>query len=133
MLSRRGFDAEKLDDLKGLFRRSPWFAFVMILVLFSMAGVPPTVGFYAKLSVLKSVIEIDLLWLAAYGVLFSIVGVYYYLRVVKIMFFDNPEDDTEIDQGIALRVVLSANGLMILGLGVFPASLMAACVAAFPG
>ena len=73
------------------------------------------------------------LWLAAYGVFFSIVGVYYYLRVVQLMFFDRAEDNAEIDRGIALRVVLSANGLMILGLGVFPAGLMAACAAAFPG
>ncbi len=133
LLSRRGFEAEKLDDLKGLFRRNPWFALVMMIILFSMAGVPPTVGFYAKLSVLKSVVDIDLVWLAAYGVLFSIVGIYYYLRVVKIMFFDDPQDSAEIDPGITLRVVLSANGLLILGLGVFPAGLMATCVAAFPG
>lgn len=133
LLSKKGFEAEKLDDLKGLFRRSPWFALIMMLILFSMAGVPPTVGFYAKLSVLKSIVDIDLVWLAAYAVLFSIIGAYYYLRAVKIIFFDAPENNAGIEQGAVIRVLLSANGLAVLGLGLFPAALMSACIAAFPG
>ena len=133
LLSRQGFEAENLSDFKGLFRRSPWFAFVMMFILFSMAGVPPTVGFYAKLSVLKSVVDVDLVWLAGYAVLFSIVGAYYYLRAVKIVFFDEAEDNGIIERDIALRTVLSANGLLVLFLGLFPAGLMAVCISAFSG
>ena len=133
LLSRRGFEVEKLNDLKGLFRRSPWFAMVMMLVLFSMAGVPPTVGFYAKLSVLKAIIDIEWVWLAVYAVLFSIIGAYYYLRAVKMIFFDEPQDDTKIQQDTALCALLGTNGLAVLGLGLFPAALMSVCVAVFPG
>ncbi|MEM7292834.1 MAG: NADH-quinone oxidoreductase subunit NuoN [Pseudomonadota bacterium] len=131
LLSRRGFEAEELDNMKGLFRRSPWFALVMMIVMFSMAGVPPTVGFYAKLSVLKAVINIDMVWLAAYGVVFSIIGAYYYLRVLKLMFFDEPEDSHALEPGITFRALLSINGVAVLALGLFPGGLMAACIAAF--
>ncbi|MEM7206696.1 MAG: NADH-quinone oxidoreductase subunit NuoN [Pseudomonadota bacterium] len=133
LMSRRGFEADQLDDLKGLFRRSPWFALTMMVLLLSMAGVPPTVGFYAKLSVLKSVVAIDLVWLALYAVVFSIIGAYYYLRAIKVIFFDQPEEIHNLDDGLALRAILSVNGLAVLGLGIFPGALMAACIAAFGG
>lgn len=127
LLSRNGFEADRLDDFKGLARRSPWFAFIMLLFMFSMAGVPPTVGFYAKLSVLQAVINVDLVWLAAVAVAFSVIGAFYYIRIVKIMYFDAPEDETEIKTVSDVVWVLSANGLAVLGFGLFPGALMALC------
>lgn len=130
LLSRAGFEAEELDDFKGLNERSPWFAGMMLLFMFAMAGVPPTVGFYAKLVVLEAVIDIDLLWLALVAVFFSIIGAFYYLRVVKVMYFDPPRDPAPLRAATDLQVGLSINGLAMLVLGVFPGGLMAACVAA---
>ncbi|NIQ10177.1 MAG: NADH:ubiquinone oxidoreductase subunit N, partial [Gammaproteobacteria bacterium] len=89
LLSRSGFEAENIDDFKGLNQRSPWFAFMMLILMFSMAGVPPFVGFWAKLSVLKEVVQADMVWLAIIAVFFSIIGAFYYLRVVKLMYFDS--------------------------------------------
>jgi len=128
LLTRKGFEAEEISDFSGLASRSPWFAFIMLLLMFSMAGVPPTVGFFAKLSVLQAVIEVDLLWLAIAAVLFSVVGVFYYLRIVKLMYFDEAKDLAPIAQATDMRFVLSMNGLAILVLGVFPGSLMAICL-----
>ena len=133
MLSRRGFDAQRIDDLKGLNDRSPWLAFMMMLILFSMAGVPPTVGFFAKLFVLDAVVSIDLVWLALVAVFFSIIGAFYYLRAVKVMYFDKPVDDEPIAASLDTQIVLSVNGLAILGFGLFPAALLAACRTAFTG
>lgn len=130
LLSRAGFEAENLDDFKGLNERNPWFAGMMLLLMFSMAGVPPTVGFYAKLVVLEAVIDIDLLWLALVAVFFSVVGAFYYLRVVKVMYFDPPEDPAPLTAATDLQVGLSINGLAMLALGVFPGGLLAACAAA---
>lgn len=130
MLSRAGFEAEKLDDLKGLNDRNPWLAFLMLLLMFSMAGVPPTVGFYAKLSVLQAVISADMVWLAAVAVFFSIIGAFYYIRVVKLMYFDKPEDEAPIIAGFDAKAVLSLNGLAVLALGIYPAGLMAWCAKA---
>ena len=92
LLSRAGFEADRLDDFKGLNARSPWFAAVMLMVMFSMAGVPPFVGFWAKLAVIKAVLDVGMTWLAVVAVLFSVIGAYYYLRVVKLMYFDEPRD-----------------------------------------
>ena len=131
LLTRSGFEAENIDDFKGLNKRSPWFAFMMLILMFSMAGVPPTVGFWAKLAVLKAVVDIEMLWLALTAVFFSIIGVYYYLRMVKVMYFDDAEDNSEISKGRDLQIVLSANGLIILVLGVYPTALMALCVSVF--
>ncbi|HEY5789095.1 MAG TPA: NADH-quinone oxidoreductase subunit NuoN [Gammaproteobacteria bacterium] len=130
LLSRQGFEADNLEDFRGLNERSPWFAFMMLLLMFSMAGVPPTVGFYAKLSVLQAVIEVDLLWLALVAVLFSVIGAFYYLRVIKLMYFDAPADTAALSGAADLRLVLSLNGLAILLLGLFPGSLMALCLGA---
>jgi NADH-quinone oxidoreductase subunit N len=128
LLSRAGFEADKLDDFKGLNRRSPWLAFLMLLLMFSMAGVPPTVGFYAKLAVLQAVVEIGYVWLAVAAVLFSLVGAFYYLRIVKLMYFDTPHDTEAISACPDARVIMSANGLAVLALGILPQPLMAVCV-----
>ena len=131
MLSRRGFDAENLSDLKGLNERSPWMAAMMGLILFSMAGVPPTVGFFAKLFVLEAVIAIDMVWLAGVAVFFSIIGAFYYIRAVKMMYFDKPVDDAALEVSVDSQLALTVNGMAILGLGIFPAALFTACRAAF--
>jgi len=131
LLTRKGFEADNISDLKGLNQRSPWFAFMMLIVIFSMAGVPPTVGFWAKLAVLKAVVNIDMLWLALVAVFFSIIGVFYYLRIIKLMYFDDAEDKSEISCAHDMQIVLSANGLSVLVLGLYPAALMAICVATF--
>ncbi len=127
LLSRAGFEAENLDDFKGLNERSPWFAFMMLILMFSMAGVPPTVGFYAKLSVLQAIINVDMVWLALVAVFFSIIGVFYYLRVVKLMYFDKPEDTAPVAPRGDMWLAMTANGLAVLGLGIFPGALMALC------
>ena len=127
LLSRSGFEAENLDDFKGLNQRSPWYAFIMLLLMFSMAGVPPTVGFYAKLTVLQAVINVDYIWLAVVAVAFSLVGAFYYLRLVKLMYFDPPADTTPINPGIDVRLLMSANGLAVLLFGILPEPLMALC------
>ena len=127
LLSRRGFEADLLDDYKGLNRRSPWFAFVMLLLMFGMAGVPPTVGFWAKVQVISAVLDIGMTWLAALAVLLSVVGAYYYLRIVKLMYFDESPGAEPIEAGGAFRLVLSLNGLAVLALGLLPGSLLALC------
>ncbi len=129
LLSRNGFEADKLEDFKGLNQRSPWFAFMMLIVMFSMAGVPPTVGFYAKLAVLSAVVDIGLVWLAVLAVVFSVIGAFYYLRVIKYMYFDKPVDTTPISSSYDLRAVMSANGMLILFLGIYPTGLIALCAA----
>ncbi|MGA7981101.1 MAG: NADH-quinone oxidoreductase subunit NuoN [Chromatiaceae bacterium] len=131
LLSRKGFDAERLDDLKGLNDRDPWYAAMMALLMFSMAGVPPTVGFMAKLLVLEAVIRVDLTWLAVVAVVFSIIGAFYYLRVIKLMYFDKPETDALLAAGTGTRVAVSLNGLLMLALGVYPAALLSVCQTAF--
>ena len=126
-LSRKGFEAENLADFKGLNQRNPWFAGMMMLLMFSMAGVPPTVGFFAKLFVLDAVVSVNLTWLALVGVFFSIIGAFYYIRIVKLMYFDQPTDETPLTLGMDTQVVLSLNGLAMLVLGLFPAGLYAVC------
>jgi NADH-quinone oxidoreductase subunit N len=131
-LSRKGFEAEELDDYKGLNRRHPWFAFIMLLVVFGLAGVPPTVGFWAKLQVISAVLDVGLTWLAALAVLMSVIGAYYYLRVVKLMYFDEPSAMEPVEAGTAVRVVLSLNGLAILVFGLFPGILLRLCASVLP-
>lgn len=131
VISRKGFDAENLDDLKGLNGRDSWYAAMMALVMFSMAGVPPTVGFMAKLLVLEAVVRADLWWLALVGVFFSIIGAFYYLRIIKLMYFDEPVTTEPLTAGAGARVALSVNGLAVLALGIFPASLLSVCQRAF--
>jgi NADH-quinone oxidoreductase subunit N len=127
LLSRAGFEADNIDDFKGLNEKSPWFAFMMLILMFSMAGVPPTAGFYAKLSVLKAVVDIHLVWLAVTAVVFSVIGAFYYLRIIKFMYFDKAEEATPLQTNFDMRIVLSANGLAVLAIGIYPTSLMTLC------
>lgn len=130
LLSRSGFEAEEISDLKGLVKRSPWFALVMTLFMFSLAGIPPMMGFYAKFSVLNAVIASGQTWLAVIAVLFSLIGAFYYLRVVKVMLFDEATDTSAIVSTTEMRVVLSLNGAAVLALGVLPGLLMTICSSA---
>lgn len=130
LLSRAGFESDELNDFKGLNDRSPWFAFMMLILMFSMAGVPPTLGFYAKLSVLQAVVNADMTWLAVVAVMFSIIGVFYYLRIIKLMYFDKPETTAAIETSAEMKTVISVNGLAILLLGIMPGQLMALCTIA---
>ncbi len=130
LLSRDGFEAENLDDYKGLNQRSPWYAFLMLLLMFSMAGIPPTVGFYAKLSVLQAVVQIGWWWVAVIAVVFSLIGAFYYLRIVKLMYFDAPLDPAPVTASGDVRALLSVNGLAMLVLGIAPQPLMVLCIEA---
>jgi NADH-quinone oxidoreductase subunit N len=120
-----------LEDFKGLAERSPWFAFIMMMLMFSMAGVPPFVGFWSKWFVIKEVIASGHLWLAATAVVFSVIGAYYYLRIIKLMYFDKPDQMTAIKASQEMRMVLSVNGLSLLIIGLAPGLLMALCINAF--
>ncbi|MDH5386844.1 MAG: NADH-quinone oxidoreductase subunit NuoN [Gammaproteobacteria bacterium] len=131
LLARKGFEAENIDDFKGLNQRSPWFAFLMMVLMLSMAGVPPTVGFWAKLAVLNMVVQIDMVWLALVAVFFSIIGVFYYLRVIKVMYFDDVVDDQPLSCGRDIQITLSTNALLVLALGLYPAGLMSLCISVF--
>ena len=130
LLARRGFEAEELDDFRGLNARSPWFAAMMLLVMASMIGIPPFVGFFAKLYVLAALVEADLAWVAIIAVLFSVIGAFYYLRVIRYMYFEKGEDESPVEAGLNVRLLLSANALAMLGLGVFANPLLALCAAA---
>ncbi|PLP98636.1 NADH-quinone oxidoreductase subunit NuoN [Cupriavidus pauculus] len=125
--TRKGFEAETLDDLKGMSRRHPWFALLMLVMMFSMAGIPPTVGFYAKLAVLSAVVKAGMSWLAVVAVVFSLIGAFYYLRIVKLMYFDAPAGEEPLEASVGVRSVLSLNGLAVILLGLFPAALMNLC------
>ncbi len=133
MLNRKGFEAENIADLSGLNDSNPWYAALLALAMFSMAGAPPLVGFYAKLVVLQAVIRVDMIWLAIVAVLFSVIGLFYYLRIIKVMYFDPPaaEQQTTIKEALDVRVLLGANSLSLIALGMFPSTLMAYCVLAF--
>ncbi len=130
LLSSRKSEADLLSDLAGLGRRSPWFALIVLILMFSLAGVPPFAGFWAKWFVLKEVIDADFVWLAALAVVFSLIGAFYYLRVVKLMYFDEPADTGELAATADFKLVLSVNGLAVLALGLAPGVLMSVCVSA---
>ena len=127
LLSRKGFEADKLDDLKGLNQRNPWIAFLMLIVMFSMAGVPPTLGFYAKFTVLQAALQAGFIWFVVFAVLMAAIGAFYYLRIVKLMYFDEPIDHTLIQASADMKIVLSMNALALLALGLMPQSLMTLC------
>ncbi len=131
LMSNHGMEVDNVNDLKGLNKRSPWLAFLMLIVMFSMAGVPPTVGFFTKLLVLKALVDVHLTWVAIVGLLFTVIGAYYYLRIVKIMYFDQPVHDEPILISKANTLVYSVNCLSLLYLGIFPGALIAACINAF--
>src|SRR5579862_6057747 len=124
LLSRQGFEADKLVDFKGLNARSPWFAGMMAMLMFSLAGVPPFIGFWAKLGVIQAVLSANITWLAVVAVLFSVVGAFFYLRIIKLMYFDEPTETTAIGGSLLMRTVLSANALLVFGLGVIPGTLL---------
>ncbi|MBT5372142.1 MAG: NADH-quinone oxidoreductase subunit NuoN [Gammaproteobacteria bacterium] len=133
LMSRKGFEAEEISDYKGLAKRHPWYALMMLILMFSMAGVPPTVGFYAKLAVLQQVVSVDLVWLAVAAVFFSVIGAFYYLRVIKTIYFDKAEGEGMSVENVDLNpvgITLSLNAMVVLALGLFPAQLMLICQSA---
>jgi len=129
-LSRAGFECENLDDVKGLNRVSPWYAFIMLVLMFSLAGIPPTAGFYAKLAVLSAAVNAGYIWLAVAAVILSLIGAFYYLRVVKLMYFDEPKEMIAVSGRVGFRYALSTNGLALLFFGILPQPLMAMCLTA---
>ena len=131
LMSRSGFELELVEDLNGLNKRSPWLAFMMMIILFSMAGVPPTVGFFAKLLVLKSLVDVHLTWVAVLGLIFAVVGSYYYLYIIKVMYFDEAKDKSPVFLPKTATALFSANALSLLYFGIMPSALVAACIKAF--
>jgi NADH-quinone oxidoreductase subunit N len=130
LLSRAGYEAENLEDFKGLNKRSPWFAAMMLIMMFSMAGIPFFIGFFAKFAVLLAAIKAGYVTVAVIAVMFSLIGAFYYLRVVKLMYFDAPVDSAPITAGLDVRVLFSLNGLAVAGLGLFPNEVMMLCTTA---
>ncbi len=130
LLSRAGFEAEQLDDFRGLNKRSPWYAFLMLILMFSMAGIPLTAGFFAKFSVLEAALNAGYTWLVVFAVLMSVIGAFYYLRIVKLMYMDEPQDTNPILAGAGMHMALSVNAMALLILGLLPGGLMNACVSA---
>ncbi len=133
LFSRRGFESDELDDFKGLNDRHPWMALMMLLLMASMAGIPGTVGFYAKLSVLQAVVDVGLSWLAVVAVIFSIIGAFYYLRVIWYMYFESPQQENPLESTGAAQVLVSANALSVLLLGILPGGLLALCFQVIAG
>jgi len=130
MLARAGHEAELISDFKGLGKRSPWFAIVMTILMFSLAGVPPMVGFIAKYAVLQAVANAGMVWLAVVAVMFSLIGAFYYLRIVKTIWFDEAADTSAISTPLDMRIIMSLNGVAIVVMGVIPGSLLAVCYTA---
>ena len=126
LLSKRGFESDRLEDFRGLSRTHPWFAFLFLLIMFSMAGIPPMVGFWAKLFILQSIIEQGFVGLALLAVVFSLIGAFYYLRVIKLMYFDEPSASTVVEQRTG-SLIMSVNGLLLLALGLAPSWLYSLC------
>ena len=132
LLSKQGFELETVDDFKGLNARNPWLALMMLLIMFSMAGVPPSAGFFAKVGVLESLVRANIVWLPALALVFAIIGAYYYLRVVKVMYFDEPVEKTSVMlESFDMQLAISVNGLAVFFLGIFPTGLIELCQRAF--
>jgi NADH-quinone oxidoreductase subunit N len=130
LLSRAGLDCENLEDVRGLNRRHPWYAALMLVLMLSLAGLPPTAGFYAKLAVFNAAVSAGYVWLAVAAVLLSLVGAYYYLRIVKLMYFDEPADAAPTPAPAHGGLLMSVNGLALLFLGIVPGPLMDLCTVA---
>jgi len=129
LLSHEGFECDKIDDLKGLNKRNPVLAGVLLVLMFSLAGIPPLVGFYAKLVVLQAVIQSGMIWLAVLAVIFSLIGAFYYLRIVKVVYFDEPSPDRVVNNlSVGSTTVLSLNVGLIILLGLLPGGLMSLCL-----
>jgi NADH-quinone oxidoreductase subunit N len=133
LLGHAGFEADRIEDFKGLNDRNPWYAFLMLILMMSMAGVPPFLGFWAKWSVLREVVAADMTWLAVVAVIFSIVGVFYYLRIIRMMYFEKAPGAAPVEAGADMRMMVSANALAILALGIYPSGLLALCISALAG
>ncbi|MDR3220916.1 MAG: NADH-quinone oxidoreductase subunit NuoN [Candidatus Accumulibacter sp.] len=133
LLSRAGFESDEISDFAGLNKRNSWYAAIMMTMMFSMAGIPFFVGFFAKLSVLQAAISAGHLWLALLAVFFSLVGAFYYLRIVKIMYFDPPVNTAPIVATTDVKLLLSANGLAVALIGIFPNGLMMLCANSLTG
>jgi len=131
MLSRAGVEVENISDLKGLGQRNPWLAFMLLLLMFSMAGLPPLVGFMAKVAVIEALIGVHLVWLAALAVIFSIIGVYYYIRIVKVMYFDEADSTVPYTCSVDMQIAMTINGVAVLLLGIFPGALFHLCQSVF--
>ncbi len=133
LLARAGFEAEEIDDFKGLNQRNPWYAFIMLLVMASLAGIPPLFGFFAKLLVLKAAVDAGMMWLALTAVVFAIIGAYYYLRVIKVMYFDDATDTGALVLPVerSFRWLLSLNGLALFALGLVWGPLIDWCLRVF--
>jgi NADH-quinone oxidoreductase subunit N len=127
LLARQGFESDKIVDFRGLNARSPWFAGMTAILMFSLAGLPPFIGFWAKLGVIQAVLGVGYTWLAVVAVLFSVVGAFFYLRIVKLMYFDEPTETAPIGGSALMRMVLSVNALLVFGLGVIPGNLLQLC------
>ena len=124
ILSREGFEAENLSDYKGLNQRNPWLALIMMFLMLSMAGIPPMIGFYAKLSVLQAIVNTGFIWLAITAVVLSLIGAFYYLRIIKLMYFEAPEHNAPVLPSFDAKILISINGLAVLITGIFPQALM---------
>ena len=131
LMSNQGMEIDSIDDLKGLNKRNPWLAFMMLIIMISLAGVPPAVGFFTKLLVLKALVDVQMTWVAVVGLFFTVIGAYYYLRIVKIMYFDKPTHTEPVIVNKGNVLVLSLNCLSLLYLGIFPSTLIMACMNAF--
>ncbi|MEE4303903.1 MAG: NADH-quinone oxidoreductase subunit NuoN [Wenzhouxiangella sp.] len=131
LLSNKGAEAENLDDLKGLAKRNPWHALMMLMLMFSLAGIPVFVGFFAKWQVIAAALSAGFTWLSILAVLTAVIGAFYYLRVVKLMYFDEPEDAEPVTAPVDFRAVLTVNGLAMLALGIFSGGLISLCVSSF--
>ena len=128
VLSRKGYDCETLDGLKGLNKKHPWFAFIGLVMMFSLAGIPPTVGFAAKLGILEALVDAEHTFLAVIAVIASLIGAFYYLRVVKVMYFDEPEHEITVSGSGFAKGILGLNSILVLAIGVVPAGLMGLCL-----
>ncbi|MCA1779224.1 MAG: NADH-quinone oxidoreductase subunit NuoN [Xanthomonadaceae bacterium] len=131
LLSSNGIEAENIDDFKGLAKRSPWYALMMLMIMFSLAGIPVFVGFFAKWQVIAAAVEAGFTGLAILAVVTAVIGAFYYLRIVKLMYFDDPERTEPVTAPVDFRAVLSLNGLAMLGLGLFSGGLISLCISAF--
>lgn len=131
LLSNHGLEIENINDLKGLNKRNPWLAFMMLIIMFSMAGIPPTVGFFTKLFVLKALVDVHMTWIAVLGLLFAVIGAYYYIRIIKVMYFDENETIIPLSLPPTTTIIFSLNCLSLLYFGIFPTALITACVNAF--
>jgi NADH-quinone oxidoreductase subunit N len=127
-LSRKGYDCETLNGLKGLNKKHPWFAFIGLVMMFSLAGIPPTVGFAAKLGVLEALVDAEHTFLAVIAVIASLIGAFYYLRVVKVMYFDEPEHEITVSGSGFAKGILGLNSILVLAFGIVPAGLMSLCL-----